>query len=81
MIGRPAVILQIPNKRKFSMEDAARYLGIHEQTLREKADLGIIPARKEGRYRVFLLEDLDRYCDSLPPYDGGEFPVPRAVGV
>ena len=73
MTGKPTVIMQIPDKRKFSMEEAARYLGIHKQTLREISDLGKIPAKKEGRYRVFLLEDLDRYCESLPPYDGGEY--------
>lgn len=79
MIGKPTVIMQIPNKRKFSLDDAATYLGIHKQTLREKSDLGEIPARKEGRYRVYLLEDLDKYCDSLPKYDAGEWPVARAV--
>jgi len=79
MIGKPTVIMQIPDKRKFSIKEAARYLGIHEQTLREKSDLGDIKAKKEGRFRVFLLEDLDRYIDSLPPYDGGEFPAPRAA--
>jgi len=77
MIGRPVVIMQIPDKRKFSLDEAARYLGIHKQTLREKSDLGIIPARKEGHHRVFLLEDLDRYLENLPPYNVGEFPVER----
>ena len=69
--------MQIPDKRKFSMSEAARYLGIHEQTLRVKSDLGEISARKEGRFRVFLLEDLDKYLENLPAYDAGEFPVAR----
>ena len=86
MIGRPKVIIQIPDKRKFSMAEAAKYLGMHQQTLREKSDLGEIYARKEGRSRVFLLEDLDRYIDRLPEYEPGERigsqikPELRAVG-
>ena len=79
MIGKPTVIMQIPDKRKFSMEDAARYLGWSEKTLREKSDLGVIPARKEGRYRVYLLEDLDRYVENLPLYESGEFPGERYI--
>jgi len=79
MIGKPTVIIQIPDKRKFSIKEAARYLGIHEQTLRDKSDLGEIPARKEGRFRVYLLEDLDRYIENLPLYDGGEFSGLRAA--
>ena len=73
MIGKPLMIIQVPDKRKFSIDEAARYLGIHKQTLREKSDLGEIPAKKEGKFRVFLLEDLDRYLNNLPPFEQGEF--------
>ena len=77
MIGRPVVIIQVPDKRKFSIDEAARYLGMHKQTLREKSDLGTIPSKKEGKFRVFLLEDLDRYLNGLPPYESEEFPGTR----
>ena len=80
MIGKPTVIIQVPDKRKLSVAEAAQYLGVHEQTLREKADLGEVPARREGRCRVFLLEDLDKYLDGLPAWDCGEFNGLRAVG-
>ena len=64
----------------FSISEASQYLGMCEQKLREKAYLGEVPARKEGRYRVFLLEDLDRYLNKLPEWDCGEFNGLRAVG-
>ena len=80
MIGKPVVIVQVPDKRKFSISEASQYTGLSEQTLRKKSDLGEIPARKEGRYRVFLLEDLDRYLEELPTWDCGEFNGLRVVG-
>ncbi|MBI4457273.1 MAG: helix-turn-helix domain-containing protein [Acidobacteria bacterium] len=77
MIGKPVALIQIPNQRLFGVKAAARYLGIHEQTLRKMTDLGELPARKIGARRVYRLEDLDRYIDSLPQwYDrGGENPA------
>ncbi|MDA2934800.1 helix-turn-helix domain-containing protein [Acidobacteria bacterium AH-259-D05] len=71
MIGKPIVLIQIPNQRLFGTKAAAQYLGIHEQTLRKLTDLGDLPARRMGRRRVYRLEDLDQYIDSLPRwYDG-----------
>ncbi len=49
--------------------------------LRRYADLGDIPARRLGRRRVFTLEDLDAFIESLPEYrsvdtlDAAESPV------
>ena len=71
MIGKPIALIQVPNQRLFGTKAAARYLGIHEQTLRKLTDLDELPARRMGRRRVCRLEDLDRYIDSLPRwYDG-----------
>lgn len=71
MIGKPIALIQIPNQRLFAVKAAARYLGIHEQTLRKLTDLGEILARRMGSRRVYLLDDLDRYIESLPRwYDG-----------
>ena len=79
MIGKPIALIQIPNQRLFKLKAAARYLGIHPNTLRKYADLGKVQAQVErddrGRkHRVFTLEALDRYIDDLPRwYDpGGE---------
>ena len=71
MIGKPLALIRVPNQRLFGTKAAARYLGLHEQTLRRLTDLGELPARKMGSRRVYALEDLDRYIDSLPRwYDG-----------
>ncbi len=71
MIGKPVALLQIPNQRLFSLKAAARYLGVHEQTLRTLTDTGQVPALRRGARRVYRLDDLDRYIDSLPQwYDG-----------
>jgi DNA-binding transcriptional MerR regulator len=52
----------------FSTKAAAQYLGVHPNTLRKYSDLGLITARKLQRRRVFTLEDLDVFIESLPPY-------------
>ena len=68
MIGKPVALLQVPNQRLFSMKAAAQYLGVCEDTLRKYADLGMIPARRLEKRRVFSLEDMDSFVDSLPEY-------------
>jgi len=63
-------IVTIPEQAVFYVGDACRYLGISPNTLRKRADLGLIPCRQdESGKRVFLLEDLDAYRKSLPPYE------------
>lgn len=68
MIGKTTALIQVPNQRLFSVKAAAKYLGIHEQTLRKLTDLGEIQAQRMGSRRVFKLEELDRFIDSLPPW-------------
>ena len=71
MIGKAIALIQVPNQRLFGTKAAARYLGIHEQTLRKITDLGEIAAHRMGHRRVYRLEDLDVYIDSLSRwYDG-----------
>ncbi len=78
MIGKPTVLIQVPNQRLFSVKAAAKYLGIHEQTLRKLTDLGEVQAQRMGSRRVFRLEELDRFIDSLPPWcDYGPDENPR----
>ena len=69
MIANPVKLIQIPNQRLFGTKAAARYLGIHEQTLRRLTDEGLLPARRLGSRRVYLLEDLQTFVDHLPSYD------------
>ena len=75
MIGKPVALIQIPNQRLFSTKAAARYLGIHEQTLRKYADLDRLPAKRLENRRVFTLEALNIFIDELPEWypdpDGG----------
>ena len=71
MIVKPIALIQVPNQRLFKTKTAAQYLGMHEQTLRKLTDLGEIKARKLGERRVYTLEELDRFIDSLPEWYHG----------
>jgi hypothetical protein len=73
MIGNPIALIQIPSQRLFSLSAAAQYVGKSKWTLQKYADLGKIEARVEfdlnGRKRrVFTLEALDAYIESLGPW-------------
>ena len=62
-------LVPVPEQAAFYVGDASKYLGISPNTLRKRADLGLIPCRQdENGKRVFLFEDLDAYRNSLPPY-------------
>lgn len=84
MIGKPIALIQVPNQRLFGIQAAARYLGVHEQTLRKLADLGEVRAHRLGARRVFRLEELNRFIDGLPDWypdaDGGPGEERRAHG-
>jgi hypothetical protein len=72
--GKMTALVVVPNQRLFKMSAAAKYLGIHEQTLRKITDEGALRARLMRGCRVYTLEDLDAYIASLPEwyYDAGE---------
>jgi len=77
---RTIQIVTIPEQAVFYVGDACRYLGMSPNTLRKRADLGLIPCRQdEAGRRVFLLEDLDAYRKSLPPYAHSDNPFLRPV--
>jgi len=62
-------LVTIPEQAAFYTAAASKYLGFSPNTLRKRADLGLIPCRRdENGKRVFLLKDLDNYLKSLPPY-------------
>jgi len=62
-------LVTIPEQAAFYTAAASKYVGISPNTLRKRADLGLIPCRQdENKKRVFLLKDLDNYLKSLPPY-------------
>ena len=62
--------IKIPNQRLFGTKAAARYLGLHEQTLRKLTDEGLIQSRRLGCRRVYLLDDLDNFIANLPSWYG-----------
>ena len=74
------VCVTIPSQRLFSTSQAAEYLGVSRDTMRKYADLNWIRALKLERRRVFTLEDLNQFIDTLPSYEhpgytvGGERP-------
>ena len=61
-------LVEVPTQRLYGTKMAANYLGIHPDTLRTYADLGRITPRRINNRRVFILEDLDAFIDSLPCY-------------
>jgi excisionase family DNA binding protein len=75
MIGKTAALIQIPDRRVFTVAAAAKYLGIDRKTLRKLTRDGKLPACKHEGHRCYLLEDLERYVDcfeswvddSVPP--------------
>ncbi len=79
MIGKPVALIQVPNQRVFAPRAAARYLGVHEQTLKKITDEGELQAKWMRNRKVYLLEELDRYIESLPAYNPtcGENPGPE----
>ena len=79
MIGKAIALIQIPNQRVFGPQAASRYLGVHVQTLKAITDEGEIRAKWMRNRKVYLLEELDRYIESLPAYNPccGENPGPE----
>jgi len=71
MIGKPIALIQVPNQRLFGIKAASRYLDMHPQTLRKLTDLGEIKAKKLGGRRVYTLEDLDLFIDTLAEWYHG----------
>ena len=67
----PIAIIQSPRQALYGPKDAAKYLGIHPQTLRKLTDEGVIKA-KWNRYlgrRQYLWEELEAYKESLKDYE------------
>ncbi len=62
----PVAVVRVPKRRLFTAKAAAQYLGIHEQTLKRITEIGGLRASRLGTHRVYKLEDLDSYIDSLP---------------
>lgn len=77
---RAVQLVSVPEQALFYTGGASRYLGVSPNTLRKRADLGLIPCKQdEAGRRAFLLEDLDAYRNSLPPYAHSANPFLRPV--
>jgi excisionase family DNA binding protein len=51
--------------KTLNLEEAAAFLHMNPETLRERAKAGVIPAAKPGKCWVFLEEDLVAYVRSF----------------
>ena len=51
----------------FGLHDAANFLHMNPESLRQKVKAGNIPGAKVGKSWVFILEDLAQYIGSLYP--------------
>ena len=73
-IGKAVAFIHVPNQRGFKIKPAARYLGLHPQTLRKLTDEGKIRAKNMDGKRLYTLEDLNAYIESLSEwyYGAGE---------
>jgi len=69
-------MIQTPTAASLDVDEAAAFLGLHPDTLRERAAAGIIPGAKPGKEWRFLDVDLiaylrGKYCrstdESTPP--------------
>jgi len=71
IIGKDiAAVVKIPAQRAFSKAAAAQYLGISPNTLLDMTAAGVFhPVNMRGR-RAWMLDDLDRYLNSLEPWHG-----------
>jgi hypothetical protein len=79
VIGKPVALIQVPNQRVFGPQAAAKYLGICEDTLKKYTDVGLIAARDMCGRHAYLLEELERFVESLPKWGengAGENPLP-----
>ena len=53
-------------KLAYSVQEAAKALGISETLLRRRVKTGVLLARKEGDRILILPSDLHNYLNSLP---------------
>ena len=68
-------VIAVPEQAAFRTKAASRYLDMSPNTLRKRADSGLIPCRTDvNGHRVFLVEDLDAYLRGLPIYTPGDNP-------
>jgi excisionase family DNA binding protein len=68
MNGHIVEFKKVPDKRLLSSSRAARYIGVGASTIRDMTARGEIPSYDLHGRRGYKLEDLDRYIDSLKPW-------------
>lgn len=62
----------------YNLQQAADFLGLHQQTVRQRVLLGEIPGAKVGRCWMFLIEDLVSYLRSLYPSEASQGAIQRS---
>ena len=68
---RPLAIIQSPTQALYGPKAAAKYLGMHVQTLKKFTDEGIIGARWNPhlKRRQYLWSELEAYIKNLEEYN------------
>ena len=76
LISKPVALIQVPAQRLFSPRAAARYLDVSHNVLRSWTAAGLIAAiLLPNGHRRYLLEDLQRFIESLPGFAGDKMPA------
>jgi excisionase family DNA binding protein len=73
-------IASSPRKRAYSVKETARELSLSVAQTYNLLNSGKLHGKKAGSRLVIRGEELDRYLDSLPPYEAG-YTQPQLVGV
>lgn len=71
MVIGPVAIIQSPTQALYGPKAAAKYLGMHVQTLKKLTDEGVIEARWNPHLnrREYLWEELNTYIKNLDEYN------------
>jgi len=78
MIGKRFALIQVPNQALFSLKDAAQYLGLSADSLRDDTDAGLIPCYDFHGRRTYKLEDLETLRAMLPRWHNDRRPIPAS---
>ena len=78
MIGKQFALIKVPSQALFTLKQAAQYLGISPDVLREDTDLGLIPCYEFHGRRTYKLEDLETLRSLLPRWQNERRPIPAS---
>ena len=78
MIGKRLALIQIPNQALFNLKEAAKFLGVSPDTLRQDTEDGFIACYDFHGRRTYKLEDLETLRAMLPRWHNDRRPIPAS---